>query len=119
MTFRTEFSGVRQPRYYEGVSNGYLAELYGAVTGQRVEVVGETVDLHPCPCCHLKTLHERHNVELGTGYDICPSCDWEDDGTSDPSVRSGPNAGSMEDYRARVRSDPNYFYRARWRVSER
>lgn len=105
--------------YYAGVSNGYLSEIYEALTGTRVEVVGEVVELLPCPCCHLKTLHELFNADAGTGYDICPYCGWEDDGTSDPSTRSGANSGSMEDYLAKVESDPNYFFRARWYVDER
>lgn len=46
---------------------------------------------YTCPCCGHRTLPSRGN------YDLCPECDWEDDGQdnhdSDP-VRNGPN-GSM------------------------
>ena len=40
-----------------------------------------------CPCCDYFTLGERG------GYDICPICFWEDDGTDINSIDkdSGPN----------------------------
>jgi hypothetical protein len=42
-----------------------------------------------CPCCGFKTLDGR-----GT-FDICPICDWEDDGQDEEEadrVMGGPNA---------------------------
>ena len=42
-----------------------------------------------CPCCGYPTLSERG------AYDICPLCDWEDDGQDDPhadEVWGGPNS---------------------------
>jgi len=104
--------------YYAGVTNGYLSEIYEALAGTHAEVIGETLALLPCPCCHLRTLHELFNAANGTGYDVRLYCRWEDDGTSDPSARSGANSGSMEDYRRRLASSPNYFYRASWIVDE-
>jgi len=41
-----------------------------------------------CPCCGYPTLTERR------AYEICPICDWEDDGQDDPHadvIRGGPN----------------------------
>lgn len=43
---------------------------------------------YPCPCCGYPTLYERG------GYEICPLCEWEDDGQDDPhadEVWGGPN----------------------------
>jgi len=44
--------------------------------------------VYSCPCCGYPTLHERG------GYEICPLCNWEDDGQDDPDayeVWGGPN----------------------------
>lgn len=41
-----------------------------------------------CPCCKYPTLSERG------GYEICPLCNWEDDGQDDPhaaEIWGGPN----------------------------
>jgi len=43
---------------------------------------------YSCPCCGHRTLPERG------AYDLCPECDWEDDGQDDHDadvVRLGPN----------------------------
>lgn len=104
--------------HYEGVTNGYLSQIYENITGACVEVIGDTADLLPCPCCHMKTLHERYNVDEGTGYEVCPECGWEDDGTSGSSVQSGVNSGSMDEYRARMESEVNYYYRAKWSMDK-
>ena len=45
-----------------------------------------------CPCCKQLTLSERG------GYEICPTCGWEDDGQDDADAdvdRGGPNATSL------------------------
>ena len=42
-----------------------------------------------CPCCGYPTLSERG------AYNICPLCDWEDDGQDDPhadEIWGGPNS---------------------------
>ena len=49
---------------------------------------GEREDLFPCPCCGLRTLTERFHPMEGTGYDICPYCNWEDDGTTEEDAAS-------------------------------
>ena len=99
---------------YQGVSNGYLSEFYEGITGEKVEVVGEVVDLFSCPCCGYKTLAERCNPEEGTGYDICVYCNWEDDGTENIDVATSINKGSMKDYRNRIQQNPNFYYREKW-----
>jgi len=93
---------------YEGVSNGFLAELYECLTMKRVQVVGTVTALFNCPCCGYQTLNE-----LGD-YDICEYCNWEDDGRTDPKQSGTPNRGSMEDYRKNIEDNPNYFYKEKW-----
>ena len=100
--------------FYDGVQNGYLSEIYELLTGTRVEVVGEVSALFACPCCSMRTLSERYDSELGTGYDICRYCGWEDDGTSEPNVLSGANGGSISEYRERIRLEFNFYNRNRW-----
>jgi len=36
----------------------------------------------PCPCCGHLTLRERG------GFELCPECDWEDDGQDDKTLMS-------------------------------
>ena len=54
--------------------------------------------LHPCPCCGFRTMREEWR---GT-YELCPVCDWEDDGVQydDPDYRGGANAESLNEARA-------------------
>lgn len=65
---------------------------------------GERDGLYPCPCCGLRTLTERFDPTQGTGYDICPYCKWEDDGTTEKDAETyrAINRGSMSDYRKRL-----------------
>ena len=45
---------------------------------------------YTCPCCGHRTLPSRGD------YELCPECDWEDDGQDDHDsslVRGGPNGG--------------------------
>lgn len=99
---------------YDGVSNGYLSDLYEALTGRRVEVLGKPAQLMPCRCCSRNTLHESFDVTRGTGYDICSFCGWEDDGTSDKGTPSSANSGTLAEYRARLEGEPNFYYRDKW-----
>jgi hypothetical protein len=46
----------------------------------------------PCPCCGRATLSERG------GYEICPVCFWEDDGSEDERTR-GPNRVTLAEAR--------------------
>ena len=100
--------------YTQGVSNGFLSEILCAVTGYQLEVCGEVEELYPCPCCGLRTLTERHDQDEGTGYDICPYCKWEDDGTTDVKSIRSINHGSMEEYRSRIRTNINKYYIDKW-----
>lgn len=99
---------------YRGVQNGHLSDIYEALTGERAEVVGDAGRLVVCPCCGYRTLHERFDSELGTGFDICEHCNWEDDGTSNVDTFSSPNRGSMAEYRKRLSEERNFFDRGRW-----
>lgn len=100
--------------YYLGVRNGHLSDIYQALTGARVEVVGDEGTLLSCPCCGYRTLTERFNPKAGTGFDICRYCNWEDDGTLEAESYSSPNRGSMRDYRKRLIEQGNFFRRGRW-----
>ncbi|WP_199735554.1 CPCC family cysteine-rich protein [Corallococcus sp. AB045] len=55
--------------------------------------MGEAEVLLPCPCCGGRTLTERYDAVVGTGYDICDHCRWEDDGTVSDTVHSSVNRG--------------------------
>ncbi len=99
---------------FKGVSNGFLSEVIYTMTGRKVEVIGEVENLFPCPCCGFKTLTERYNKDAGTGYDICPYCTWEDDGTTDPYAYRSINKGSMIDYRNEMASNPNKYHTSKW-----
>ena len=98
----------------QGVSNGFLSEILCMVIGQNIEIYGDVEKLFPCPCCGLRTLTEEYNLDEGTGYDICPYCNWEDDGTIDINVYRSVNRGSIEDYRNRIRANYNKYYINKW-----
>lgn len=53
-------------------------------------------------------------LQVGTGYDICNHCRWEDDGIVSDSVHSSGNKAAMSQYRERIREESNYFYREKW-----
>lgn len=82
-----------------GITNEYLSSLIETITGCKVKVSGEVEKLYKCPCCGYNTLTEEFNLDKGTGYDICPFCGWEDDGTTDKNEYRSINRGSMVDYR--------------------
>lgn len=98
----------------QGVSNGFLSEILCAITGYDIEVCGEVEKLFPCPCCGLRTLTEIYNLSEGTGYDICPYCNWEDDGTTDIKAYRSINRGSIEDYRNKIQKNHNKYYINKW-----
>lgn len=97
-----------------GCSNGFLTEFYLTLTGEKVEVIGETQKLFSCPCCGFQTLSEIYDVQKGTGYDICRYCQWEDDGTVDVNKSSSVNQGSISDYRQHILENSNFFYKGKW-----
>ena len=94
----------------QGISNGFLSEILCMITGQNIEIYGDAERLFPCPCCGLRTLTEEYNLDEGTGYDICPYCNWEDDGTTDINAYRSINRGSIADYRNRIRVNYNKYY---------
>lgn len=53
-----------------------------------------------CPCCRCRTLGAR------AGFEICPVCNWEDDGQNDFSANEwwgGPNPVSLSEARRNYR----------------
>ena len=62
---------------------------------------------YPCPCCG------EHTLDARGVFEICPVCDWQDDGQDDhdaDAVRGGPNGdlsltGARERHRRRVACD--------------
>lgn len=100
--------------YCQGISNGFLSEIVHAVIGYEVEVIGEVEELFTCPCCGFKTLTELYGLNEGTGYDICPYCKWEDDGTTEINVYRSINKGSIEDYRNNIQANFNKYYINKW-----
>jgi hypothetical protein len=99
---------------YAGETNGFLGCVCEAITGTPFRVVGKPEERLSCPCCHRRTLTERHDRSLGTGYDICDYCRWEDDGTTRDDARSSVNRGSMAEYRARIGADPDVYCCEKW-----
>ncbi|SHK23610.1 Cysteine-rich CPCC [Anaerocolumna jejuensis DSM 15929] len=100
--------------YSQGISNGFLSEIVHAIIGYEVEVIGEVEELFPCPCCGFKTLTELYDLNEGTGYDICPYCKWEDDGTTEINMYRPINKGSLQDYRNNIQANLNKYYINKW-----
>lgn len=98
----------------QGVSNGFLSEILCTVTGYNFEVCGEVEKLFPCPCCGFRKLTEPYDPIKGIGYEICPYCNWEDDGTVDIKAYRSVNKGSIEDYRSNMEARLNRFYINKW-----
>jgi hypothetical protein len=96
---------MRSRQAYAGVSNGFLSQVCEAISGLKLEVIGEPNARFTCPCCHKRTLSELFDPALGTGYDVCDHCGWEDDGTLNDQDYSGPNHGTIAEYRARMRRE--------------
>lgn len=108
----TAFDALQQA--YGGVSNGFLSQVCEAISGLKLEVIGDPEFRFPCPCCDKRTLGERFDSAIGTGYDVCDYCGWEDDGTLNDQDYSSANHGSMADYRARMRTESNYYNCEKW-----
>lgn len=74
---------------YHLQDNAELLERLNSI-GVHVDEVKGKMKLFACPCCGADTLAERH------GWEICPVCWWEDDGTDNAEASlyySGPNKG--------------------------
>ena len=72
---------------FRGVKNDYIAKLLYELLDTDVSIEGSAENLFKCPCCQYKTLDMRGE------YEICPVCQWEDDGNDDDSLYrySSPN----------------------------
>jgi hypothetical protein len=77
---------------YIGVVNAYLEKRL-AQFGQNAKVEGEVEALSPCDCCGYRAIEDA-------GWDICPVCFWENDGTADPDSVSGCNHLTLGEARA-------------------
>ena len=89
---------------YNGVTNEYLSKKIKEFIGKSVIIEGKVDTLLPCPCCYYKTLEKRGY------YDICPVCEWEDDGNDDLYKHSSPNQMSISEYRTKMKiSDKNKY----------
>ncbi len=89
-------ASVEDPRYdpiilgalrweYLGVTNEYICAELEKVGYSTVTVTGGPEPLLPCPCCGYRT------IEVRGDYEICPVCNWEDDGNRDPHRHSSAN----------------------------
>ena len=65
---------------FRGVKNDYIAKLLYELLDTDVSIEGSAENLFKCPCCQYKTLDMRGE------YEICPVCQWEDDGNDDDSL---------------------------------
>lgn len=68
-----------------GARNAWLQAKLSALGIGSVEVTGDPEPMLECSCCGYLTLRERG------GYEICPVCFWEDDGSAQPDRASAPN----------------------------
>ena len=81
-------------RRFVGVRNEYLAKRLASL-GHDIEAVeGDVEALCTCPCCDFRTLSTRG------GYEICPVCQWEDDGGREPDRLSSPNHMTLREGRS-------------------
>lgn len=53
----------------------------------------------PCPCCGFFTLEQEYG-----SFDLCPVCDWEDDGVqlANPTSGGGANSYSLAEAQERL-----------------
>ena len=84
------------------ISNDELSKILLCITGNKYKVFGEDVNMFYCSCCGKRTLTEKYDSKEGTGYDICPYCGWEDDGTLSDTQYSSVNKGTILDYRKKM-----------------
>jgi len=104
---------------YSCVTNGFLSDVFELLFDEEVEFEGEVCDFYACSCCGYKTLGEIYNPKLGTGYDICRVCRWEDDGTDDINAQVSINRGSILDYRKKMSDNPNFYYREKFHKGDK
>jgi hypothetical protein len=85
---------VALARGYRGMTNEYLRRKAQALGIDAGVISGEPELLEVCPCCLYRTLRERG------GYDVCPVCQWEDDGQRRLDEYSHPNKMTLREGRS-------------------
>ena len=86
---------VAAMRETHGVCNSWLQRMlskFFKADGQ-VEIIGEPEEMLKCLCCGYLTIQQRG------GYEICPVCFWEDDGSQELDQTSGPNHMTLREAR--------------------
>lgn len=76
---------------YKFFSNDKLSKLVSKIVKKNILVEGMEPELFTCPCCGYKTLTTRGE------YEICSICLWEDSGTDQDDVYSGPNHMTLKE----------------------
>ena len=93
---------------YNGVTNEYLHKELSSNGFGDYEVVGTIEQMQVCPCCLYHTLKERCN------FDICPLCDWEDNGIEELDVYSGPNHMTLRQAKERFAANAGKLDLRKW-----
>lgn len=76
---------------YKFLTNDKLSKLVSKIVKKNILVEGKEPKLFTCPCCGYKTLTTRGE------YEICSICLWEDSGTDQDNVYSGPNHMTLKE----------------------
>ena len=77
-----------------GVRNSWLQAKLSEMGVDPVKIVGEPEQMLECRCCGYLTLRGRR------GYEICPVCFWEDDGSEELDRPSAPNHMTLREGKA-------------------
>lgn len=80
---------------YVGTKNEYISSRIRSLGLGEANVTGMPDLLMPCPCCKYRTISQRGE------YDICPVCHWEDTGSDEAEVYSGPNHCTLGEARSK------------------
>lgn len=94
---------------YLGTTNEYIAECLRVLGCGDIAVVGYPEPMEACPCCRCLAIPRRGE------YDVCPVCGWEDTGSDDPDVYSGPNHETLGDARSRFAAKEANLENGEWR----
>ena len=87
--------------------------------------VNKMFEIKYCPKCKdNKNFQNEYHTDWNPvqGYfiafslsdDICPYCNWEDDGTLDANAYRSINRGSIADYRQKIQENFNQYYINKW-----
>ena len=87
---------------FTGITNLYLEKEGFKIDGFNSKITdGEDYSLLKCYCCDYKTIFQRGH------YDICPLCNWEDDGSDDLLKYSSANRSNLFDAKKKFLSTFN------------